>query len=158
MGISINNQRSDFQDKVMALRGRPTKYDDSFIDKVEEYLKQAIDKYEMVMIGDKMVSQLVVNLPSIEGFCIWADIGISTLYLWKEKYPDFMEALRDIETAQKNVIMQKGISGQYNSTIGKLILSSNHGMRERNDLTSDDKPIQSNTIVVKRMDDNATNS
>ena len=31
-------------------------------------------------------------------------------------------------------------------------------MREKSDITTDDKPIQSNTIIIKRMDSNEADS
>ncbi len=51
-------------------------------------------------------------------------------------------------------LIDMGLSGVYNSTIAKLILSSNHGMRERLDKTSDDKPINNfNDEQVDRIAD-----
>ena len=44
-----------------------------------------------------------------------------------------------------------GLSGDYNSTIAKLILSTNHGMREGTDITSDNKPI---AILGNALPDN----
>lgn len=140
----------------MAKVGRPTEYNFKELDNlIDEYLATCVDEYRTDKFPDGTTkTRLIVNLPSYEGFCIYTDIAVRTFYDWKEKYPEFSHALGRIEARQKKVIMEKGMSGEYNSTIGKLILSSNHGMREKSDVTSDDKPIQSNTIVIKRMDNN----
>lgn len=141
----------------MAERGRPSEYDFDKLDiLVDEYLATCVDEYKTDKFPDGTVkTRLIVNLPSIEGFSIYSDIPRSTIYDWKKEHDEFSDTLDRIEARQKKVIMEKGMGGEYNNTIGKLILSSNHGMRERNDLTTDDKPIQSNTIVVKRMDKDA---
>jgi len=138
----------------MAIRGRPTKYNFKKLDKlVDEYLATCIDEYKTDKFPDGTVkTRLIVNLPTFEGFMIFTDIASTTFYEWKEKHKEFAESLNRILFRQKQELINKGTSGEYNSTIGKLILSANHGMREKSDVTSDDKPIQSNTIVVKRMD------
>lgn len=142
----------------MAKRGRPSEYDSELISKVDAYLLTCVDEYKTIVVGNETVKRFEVKLPMIEDFALENNIPISTLYDWEKVHPDFSVALDKIRAAQKRVLLNKGISGEYNSTIGKLILSANHGMKERSDMTSDDKPIQSNTIVIKRMDKDATNS
>lgn len=138
----------------MAERGRPSEYNFEELDKqIDEYLATCYDEYKTDKFPDGTVkTRLIVSLPTFEGFMIYTGIPSTTFYEWKAKYKEFSESLERILFRQKQALIDKGISGEYNSTIGKLILSSNHGMRERNDMTSDDKPIQSNTIVIKRMD------
>jgi hypothetical protein len=138
----------------MAEKGRPTKYDSKYIDAVDEYLKTCNDEYKTVTVGSEVIKRLEVKLPMIEDFALQNDIPISTLYDWEKENPDFSVALDKIRSSQKRVLLNKGISGEYNSTIARLTLSANHNMKERNDLTTDDKPIQSNTIVIKRMNGN----
>lgn len=140
------------------ITGAPTKYDISLIDKVDEYLKTTGDKYETFDTGavkdgvPVKITKLVVDMPMIEGFSDYIDVCVSTINNWELEYPDFLVATNKIRKAQKKVLMNKGVSGEYNPLITRLVLSANHGMREKSDVTSDDKPIQSNTIIVKRMD------
>ena len=136
----------------MAKVGRPSKYDPIFIDKVDEYLKQCADSYKAVNTGDKVIMKLEVSLPMIEDFAEYIEVSVESIYNWEKEYPEFLQATNKIRSRQKKVLINKGVSGEYNPFITKLVLSANHGMRERSDVTSDDKPIQSNTIVVKRMD------
>lgn len=143
----------------MALRGRPTEYDYSKLSKqIDEYLLECKDTYTIRSVGDRLVEDLEVHIPTFEGFMLKNNIASTTFYEWKAKYSEFAESLNKILYRQKEELLNKGLSGKYNPLISKLGLSANHGMREKSDVTSDDKPIQSNTIVVKRMDDNATNS
>jgi hypothetical protein len=142
------------EEKITIKRGRPTKYKKEYIKKVDEYLdicqdgEKQVVKYE----GEHSTgyeTKIVVKLPTIEGFSLFIDVPNRCIYDWKEKYEDFSQSLDKIVKVQKERLIGNGLSGDYNSTIAKLILSSNHGMREKSDVTSDDKPIQSNTIIIK---------
>lgn len=134
------------------LGGRPTEYKEEYIAKVDEYLelhndeeirvvKQSSEKYEM------FDNKLKVNLPTIEGFALFIGVNKTSLYEWEKKNPAFSNALDKIRTEQHNRLINNGLSGDYNSTIAKLILSSNHGYKERNDQTTNDKEIPQQVLV-----------
>lgn len=111
------------------LGGRPTKYDEAYCDKVDEYI----------------VTRNDTELPSIVGFAIYINIAKSTLYLWAKDYSRFSDSLAKIVEAQENQLINDGIYGgkEVNATIVKLLLQNNHGMKERNDVTTNDKDIPS---------------
>lgn len=146
------------------VKGRPTKYDRKYIQEAEEYLKKCIDEYKMIdeykeadgikvakedntkefktaKIKERRKSIIKVKLPTIEGLALKLNVSRKTLYNWAEKHNAFLHTLEKIEREQKNRLLNKGLSGEYNSTIAKLILSSNHGMVERKDLTTDGKEL-----------------
>lgn len=123
--------------------GRPTEYKEVYISKVDEYLKihqdeekqvvkQSSEKYEM------FDNKLKVKLPTIEGFALFIGVNKTSLYEWEKKHEQFSNALEKIRQEQQQRLINNGLSGDYNPTIAKLILSSNHGMREKTetDLTS----------------------
>ena len=125
------------------ITGRPTEYKEEYISKVDEYLeshkdeevrvvKQSSEKYEM------FDNKLKVKLPTIDGFARFINVPRRTVYDWRDKYPEFSHSLDKIVTEQQERLINSGLSGDYNSTIAKLILSSNHGMREKSetDLTT----------------------
>jgi len=109
--------------------GRPTKYDPIFIQKVEEYL-QTTGKEQM-------------HLPKIESFALYINVNKDTLYEWKKLYPEFSDALSKIMVRQAEQLIDDGIYGgkEINSTIVKLLLQNNHGMKERTDQTTNDKEL-----------------
>ena len=109
--------------------GRPSKYNPDFIDEVINYLKST---------GRENTS-----LPTIEGFAIWLKVHRDTLYEWAKIYPKFSDTLKEIEMLQKQQLIDDGIYGgkEVNATIVKLLLQNNHGMKERSDMTSGDKPV-----------------
>lgn len=82
--------------------------------------------------------KLRVKMPTIEGFSLYLGVTKSSLYEWEEKHPEFSYALGKIRTEQHNRLVEKGLSGDYNSTITKLMLSNNHGYSEKTeqDITS----------------------
>lgn len=135
--------------------GRPTKYEERFIDSVDEYLKANQDEeFEFHKTrgntSDSYEKKIKVRLPTIEGFALFLGVDKSTLYEWGEKYDQFSYALEKIITEQKKRLLEKGLSGDYNSTIAKLILSSNHGMSDKTDVTSGGEKIT--PILVKFLD------
>ena len=143
--------------------GRPIEYKEEFVDKVDEYLelhqdeevqvvKQSSEKYEM------FDNKLKVRLPTLKGFARFIDVNESTLYEWDKKYPEFSKSLDKIRTEQHDRLINSGLSGDYNPTIAKLILSSNHGMREKTeqDITSGGEKITGiNYIKPDGADDKA---
>lgn len=168
----------------MAKMGRPTEYSPDFIDKVDEYLASCQDKIVQVVVeceteidedsedgpvpgktttlGEKKQQ---VNLPTIEGFALFIGVSRRSVFEWAAltddqgvlRYPDFAHSLEKINTEQQKRLLNKGLSGEYNSTIAKLVLSANHNMREKADLTSDNKPLPSLPITGMRIIDESNN-
>lgn len=135
--------------------GRPTKYKKKYLKLVEKYIESCQDtidkvsKYEGSQGSMEYDNRLIVKLPTIEGFAIYLNVATSSLYEWAKEHKDFSEALDRIKRVQKERLITQGLAGVYNSTIAKLILSANHDMREKKDVTSGDKPIKSNQIIIK---------
>lgn len=111
--------------------GRPTEYKEDYCRQVDVYLSQCEDT--MTERG-----KIQVNLPTLEGFSTFINVNKSSLYEWEKKYLDFSDALEKIRREQKQRLLNMGLSGDYNPTIAKLVLSANHGMAEKTqtDLTS----------------------
>lgn len=137
-----------------AVLGRPTEYKEEYIAKVQEYLDECQDD-EIERGEDRnVVYKIRVKLPTIEGFARYIGVSKRVLYNWEELHPDFMHALDEIRTEQLERLINNGLNGDYNSTIAKLMLSSNHGMREKSDVTTDNKPLPQPIINVHSDDSN----
>jgi hypothetical protein len=87
------------------------------------------------------------SLPSKSGIAMLFHVSLGTIDTWRDKYPEFLYALEEVNTAQLNQLENRGMNGTGNPTITKLLLSANHGMKERTDVTSNDE-----TIVIKMPD------
>ena len=113
--------------------GRPPEYttDEEMVAKVDEFLNNKQDQ-------ERSDGKLNVHLPTLDGFSQMLGIHVDTLQEWRKLHSEFSVACRKIEVEQKERLIDKGLANQYNPVIAKLILSSNHGMRERvdSDVTS----------------------
>jgi hypothetical protein len=120
-----------------------SKYKKEYISKVDEYLTTKKDEFYQLLKtnGEKSTTwenRVRVSLPSKEDFASFIGVDDDTLDNWGKKYPLFFGALIKITQEQKKRLVDNGLSGLYNSTIAKLILSSNHGMAEKTELTGKD--------------------
>lgn len=119
--------------------GRPTKYDPSFCNEVDKYLAET--------------GHGSMHMPKIESFAIRLNVNKDTLYEWAKLYPEFSDALGKIMLYQGERLIDDGIYGgkEVNSTIVKLLLQNNHGMKERIDETTNDKDLP--PVLVKFIKD-----
>jgi len=126
--------------------GGNLKYRPEFCGMVDAYLEQSKDERVLVhkqRTGetDTHETKLTVKLPTIEGFARFLGFTANCLEKWGDRFPKFKVALRRVIDEQKKRLLNAGLSGDYNSTIAKLILSSNHGMREGTDITTAGQPL-----------------
>jgi hypothetical protein len=130
----------------MAKVGRPTGYRPEMNQKVDEYLKLCKDEYFQLTKStggnsDTFENKLRSRLPNMARLSLFLGVPERTLYDWADRHEEFSQSLGKVKKEQEARLLEMGVSGEYNSTIAKLILSSNHGYKERSDHTSDDKPI-----------------
>ena len=108
---------------------------------VDEYLEKCKDDFRNPKIKK-------VQLPTVGGFARFLNLGKPTLYKYADKHVDFRLALDKIILEQKERLINEGLGGNYNHTICKLILSSDHGMSDRHDHTTNGKDLPTPIINV----------
>jgi hypothetical protein len=118
---------------VYMAAGRPTTYSEEMLDKAKEYLASCEDIETEREVGQKIEYRLNVKLPTIQGLAVYLGVSRDSIYEWSSKYPEFSDTIEQIITAQADKLINQGLAGNYNSTIAKLMLSSNHNMREKSD-------------------------
>jgi len=137
--------------------GRPTTYKEEYIQKVDEYLSTCQDEefdWTKSTSSGKVDSEswehrIKVHLPTLEGFAQFIGVNVDSLYEWRKTHKEFAESLGKILIEQKNRLISRGLSGDYNPTIAKLILASNHKMTDKVELSGDtDKPLE---IIIKKL-------
>lgn len=103
--------------------GRPTDYNEDILKKTEKYLKTR--KGEQV--------------PSVAGLSRYLGIARSTIYDWasQESKKDFSDMLGQILSEQEKLLINKGLAGDFNSTIAKLMLAK-HGYTDKQEITGKD--------------------
>ena len=92
--------------------GRPTKITPELVEQAKRYLVPSFD------------------LPTIEGLALELDVSRDILYDWEEKNDEFSYILSKLRLLQANKLIQKGVKGEYNSTIAKMMLTK-HGYVEK---------------------------
>ena len=109
--------------------GRPTTYTDEMLKKAHKYL----DEWENE--GDA--------IPSVVGLAKYIERSKTCIYDWakEESKAEFADILANINETQRQVLINKGLKGEFNSNITKLVLGK-HGYSEKKELSSDpEKPI-----------------
>ena len=122
----------------MSKGGRPTKYTKDITEKAEKYLSECIDTTEQVITGEseKFTSykeKLKVNLPTIEGLAVYLEVHRDTLYEWEKEHDDFSDIIERLRGSQIKSLVNNGLSGDYNPTIAKVLLSK-HGYSEKQEI------------------------
>ena len=98
-----------------------------------------------------------VTVPSVVGLAVYLNVSKSTLYKWAEEgrgtFSDTLELCND---KQHSMLMSKGLTGKFNSTITKLMLA-NHGHSEKTstDITSGGEKIQNTYNIHPVSNDKA---
>lgn len=121
--------------------GHPTDYNKKIIINAKKYLASCVDVNEDKENGIRHK----VNLPTIEGLALYLKASTPTMYTWEDEHVEFFYIMQELRQRQANALMSNGLSGAYNPTIAKVILTK-HGYRDSQDITSDGKPIQGNSI------------
>ncbi len=131
--------------------GRPTKYSQEILDKTVEYIDLCEDDLVRVVKqantekGYEMYeNKLKVKIPTIEGLALHLDINKDTVQEWRKEHEEFSVLIDRLLAKQANALVNNGISGDYNPTIAKVLLTK-HGYREgtETDVTSGGKTITS---------------
>ena len=99
--------------------GRPTKYTADAIGIAEEY----IENY--ALHGDM--------IPQNSGLAESLGVCVKTLYNWAEEHEAFLHILNKLKGKQERVLINNGLSGDFNSAITKLALGK-HGYHDKQDM------------------------
>lgn len=104
--------------------GGQTKYTPELMELAHRYLEE----YETV--HDQAI-------PSAVGLAKVLKVAQSTVYKWaEEEDKELSEILGKLKDLQHETLVSKGLKGEFNSTITKLILTK-HGYSDKQELTAD---------------------
>ena len=122
--------------------GRPSKYNDELQARADRYIFEYHTQDDVI--------------PSAAGLCVWLGISRSTLHEWDRTHPEFSHTLDGIRSLQEKAALNKGLTGEFNSTIVKLVLA-NHGYSDKQSLnhTSEDGSMSPTRIELVAPNDNS---
>lgn len=69
-------------------------------------------------------------IPSIAGLACYLGVARETIYDWRDKDTEFSDIVKGILAMQERQLLNGGLSGDYNATISKLVLSK-HGYTDK---------------------------
>lgn len=118
--------------------GRPTDYTPELIAKAREY----VTEYEEA--GDQ--------IPSVVGLAKYLNRSRACMYTWAEQEDkqEFSDILDSIQETQQQVLINKGLSNEFNSNITKLVLGK-HGFHDKQDQNvggQPGNPVQTQVIFI----------
>lgn len=98
--------------------GRPTKYNEDMLDKALDYLEN------FMSYGDAV--------PSHAGLACELNVNKQTIYNWAKDHPEFFDTLEAIKERQERLLVNGGLTNEFNGTITKLMLA-NYGYSDKLD-------------------------
>ncbi len=158
----------------MAVTGRPSLYNKEILEKTIGYIETCGETHEIKtkpvikdgLVGDEEYVKARIKLPTIEGLSLALNINPDTIYSWRkeEDKQEFSELIDRLLKKQADMLIEYGLSGEYNPTIAKVLLTK-HGYREGIDATTNDKEINTpqftadeQTALLSLLNDKASSS
>lgn len=99
--------------------GRKTLYSEEMLTLANAYIDQFTEMDQVV--------------PTAAGMALSLDVSKRVLYDWAEKHEAFLHTLDRLNEKQEALLVNKGITGEFNSTITKLMLA-NHDYAEKKEI------------------------
>ncbi len=112
----MTEQTLQRQNEGKSLGGRPDKISDWHVKRAKEYASGAWSKDGSVV-------------PTLEGMAKYLDLSRQSLYEASELSYTVEQMQRD----QASIVLNRGLTGEFNANIAKLILSAKHGYREQSE-------------------------
>jgi hypothetical protein len=119
------------------MAGRPTGYSDDLVEKARQYIE---GDYDTIYSH---------SIPSHLGLCEALSVSKTSLYKWagEEGKEAFADILAKCNAKQHNILISKGLSGDFNASIAKLVLGK-HGYHDRVESTgADGGPIENKWTI-----------
>lgn len=118
--------------------GRPTKLTPELIAKAQEYIDGGYEDQDDAV-------------PSIVGLSRYLGKARPLLYQWRDENRNqaFTDILQNIVSEQKRLLLSKGLKGEFNSNIVKLMLGK-HGYSDKQQIEQsgiDGKPIEQKWVI-----------
>lgn len=110
--------------------GRPTLFTPEMLKKAGEYIDSCQDEEVENEVREGFTTyKTKVKLPTRGGMARALGVSRDTLYEWAKVHPTFSDIMEDLGAEQEDRLINSGLSGDYNPTISKVILTK-HGYRD----------------------------
>lgn len=116
---------------------RPTDYTPEMLKKAQEYLESCNDEEVERGTEDRPEYGIRVKIPTRGGLARHLGVSRDTLYEWAKVHDEFSDIMEQLGAEQEDRLISNGLSGDYNPTIAKVLLTK-HGYREGIEQTGKD--------------------
>lgn len=105
-----------------------------------KYTEEILKKTEEYILSCSMAQ---MELPTIEGLALCLGVNDDTLVEWSKKYDEFKVLYKKLMMTQKVQLINNGAYGgkEINAAMFIFLLKNNHGMKDRTDVTTNDKDL-----------------
>lgn len=117
--------------------GRPTKYEESFCDKMLEFFDIEHTYEVKKVIVDKKgkehytYEEKANRLPTFERFAVNIGVCVDTLNEWTKKHKEFSEAYKKAKAMQKEMLNDLAMRGFYNPTYTIFVAKNITDMKDK---------------------------
>ncbi|MCK5608275.1 hypothetical protein KAR91_40715 [Candidatus Pacearchaeota archaeon] len=141
-------------------KGRPTKYNKKYCKQIEKFFnRNLVDEVKEDGISlqrkatEKVVDRIPCELPTFERFAFSIGVHRETLINWTEKHPEFFDAYRKCKDLQKDILIQHGLSGNYNATFAIFTSKNITDMKDKCEIdnTSSDGSMSPKEINLSKL-------
>lgn len=116
-------------------------------------------KPEVVDAMDIYTDSGYLVVPTLEEFCELHKLPMRTVSRWlaeakedEEKYPRLANSYARLQNKQKMLLIQMGLSDQFNVQLVKFLLANNHGMSEKTTAELNGKTDNKFEVNIKVID------
>ncbi len=102
--------------------GAPSKYKPEYCDAIVEFFD--IEPYIEIEASNGRVDRLPNKLPTFERFASDIGVVVQTLHNWCSEYPEFLEAHNKASQLQKEILVQNGLIGGYQSNFAIFVANN----------------------------------
>lgn len=105
-----------------------------------DYTPELLEEAKKYIYAPEALGRANDSIPNIAGFALYLGISRPTVYEWAKAHKEFSYIVDDILAEQEQMLLQRGLKGEYQPTIAKLMLTK-HGYTDKQDITTAGKPI-----------------
>ena len=121
------------RDNVKTNKGRPTKYNDTIPDKVRDYTEHFSD------IDPDTV------IPTMAALALYLNVNKSTLYEWMEIYPDFSDAIRELQAKAEKILVNSTLKRKFAEKFATFYSINCLGYTDKREVTAN--------VEISRVED-----
>lgn len=139
--------------------GRPTKYKPEYCQAILDYFNKSATTVKQKTYVTKNGTEIVEEvekanaMPTIEGFARSIEINTESVTNWVKDHEEFSDAYLRAKAMQKDILIENGLKGLYNSQFATFVAINCTDMRQKTEVAHTGADGQPLTVIVHRGSD-----